>query len=788
MTHAAQDEVRQFCAALFGGPDGTGDERLAGLYATAAWTLPDKRTRWTPADDAGAIASAALEAVTAQAQHDAVNAVFISAGLTAKPGGAKRRAHASEVVALVAISSDIDVAGVGHAAATYPPDFDAARSLVEAMGLAPSLLVNSGGGLHAWWIFDEPILFLTEDGELNEKLRDDVAKLAQDWNATLRYRADRHGWKIDSTFNLDRVMRLPGSVNEKDPANPHQVRIMHADPGARYGLDDFAAYLADPDVIATYTAGFGVESKTEALAGINVHELWARVNSADFRYLDHTPEWMAEALAIDAEGAGGKLVATWTGDRPDLGGDQSALDASLVRLLHDYGFSTERQVEALMCRRLRSGQRLDKIDPRKRTDYIARTVSRMQAKAAEAQATRDKITAATAAAATGKINSVSRMQRIPSDKGEPEPSVPPEPPADGQAPGDPFAEHVAEWIDYDPEQHPDRLPARETEAARDQVEAEHTIPAQRREKPVPASASERTPSPEPDPDDGLWGRRNEKTVTMMGLLSDLLIGDEYLAAGFEIWRLEKKDIGDAAKGRLVIRVPHDYDWPVDRPETYKPGRPLFTGWTKRSNFRTPAGFRTSLLEDAKITPKDVGQNAKDWDQLIPALAGYWSNDSSGTDLATQTVEWLLDYLLDHPALPDKAEAAQRNMPYLMDHREWGADGPPKICFPFAAFQSSVSARPGGPKGRAAKELLEYLHTSPVRPRVPDPANPAKTVRVAWQVIESVQFAEDDWAAILEAAYDAEQARAGKPRLSAVRSDGEGGRPSFTIGRRAAGGE
>lgn len=774
------EQAKRFCSALFGGPDGTGDDRLAGLHVTAAWSLPDKQTRWAAADDVAAIVSALTDAAEQQSTPDGPHSIFLGAGLVTEPKGSRRRASNSEIAGIVAIPLDVDVAGDGHADKNYPPTFVAARALIDSAGLPPTLVVHSGHGLHAWWVLAEPLLFLDENGQIDTAAQAEGAAVIRDWVNSFRYRADRMGaWKIDPLHDLARVMRAPGTTNLKDREHPEEVAILHYDPRATYEVDDFAEHMADRSVLDTYAAGHGVESKVEALAGINLHELWARVTSADYRSRDYTPEWLAEALEIDD---GGKLTQTWEGNRPDLGGDQSSLDASLVRIMHDFGLRTELQVEAIMCRRLRAGEKVDKVDPNRRTSYIAATVGRIQALSEKAKADRDRRAELRLAAASGRISAADRVTRRPEDTGEPIP-LPPEPDDDE---GDTFGDYVNSLVDYNETEHTDTYPTRVAEAAEEQIKAEHETPGHRRERPVLEPAPEPA-APAPDLEDPAWGSRSPSMVAAMAKLTHMLIPEEFRDRGFEVHRLERRDHGENQRGRLVVRVPEEFDWPTgNRPDMYRPGRPLMTDWFRRDVFDTPRGYRIALMRDVMIPALEVGGAVKDWNNLIMDLAPYWSRDSSGSDLKASATEWLLEYLLDHPPVIEKDEAGQRSMPWLSDHKDWGAAGVPIVLFPQTAYLASVASKPGGPKGREAKRLMDLLDVKISRPRFTD-AN-GKQHRVNWQEVLPSQFTTSDWSAILEAAYDSDLTRQGRPKLEPVSDAGTTSRPRFRVQPRYEEGE
>ena len=78
-----------------------------------------------------------------------------------------------------------------------------ARKSLEEFNLKPSLLVDSGNGFHAYWILKDPWFINTEDD------RDEITKISKSIH------------KItggDSTFNVSRILRLPGTPNIKDPS------------------------------------------------------------------------------------------------------------------------------------------------------------------------------------------------------------------------------------------------------------------------------------------------------------------------------------------------------------------------------------------------------------------------------------------------------------------------------------------------------------------------------------------------------------------------------------------
>jgi hypothetical protein len=761
------EQIRRFCSALFGGPDGTGDEKLADLHVAAAWSLPGKETRWRRGNDLGAIVSAITDLAEAQGTPGGPTGIYIGPGMTRAEKTRFKRAKAHDVVALPGLWADIDFAGGPHTSKPYPPDFDAAVALANAPGLVPTAIIRTGHGIQAWWLFTEP--FIIEPDEDVEAEQEKLGRISQDWNSTLRYHAERLGqWKLDSVFDLARVLRVPGTLNLKVPDDPRRAEIVKLDNTRRYELDDLTERFADTEVLDSYAAGTtGI--KTAEFGDLDLNRVWARANSADYRSRDYTPEWLSVVLEID--GSAGPLSLLWAGNRADLGNDPSSYDASLARILADYGFSLDHQIEAIMCRRLRTGQKVDKVDPRQRVDYLIRTIgfvaaqTKRKTKLAEFELDRD---ASFASFAKNKLGSTAHVEPEP----DPADFLPPEPDPEDDDPGpgpgmepDAMPDYVDAVLD-----HADNVmsPEQRLLAATFQVENEHQAADEDRQPPVREVPKPLPPAPDPtELDEEIWGKRSDGLRAHMEALSDLLLPEAFRAEGFEVWRLERADQGDAARGRIGLKIPVDADWPDgNRPEQYRVGRPLFSEWHKRGDFATPRGFRTALTVDCLIPAAPVGDKER-WAALIDRLVPYWLRDSTGSDMASSMHGWLLDYLLDHPPTPLEVEAIDMHKPFLRDHRNWGTTGTPSIWFSLKPFLGYVATRPGGPSGKVAQSSMRYLHVTADRIRMQS-AN-GKKVRGTWYEIGDEEFTREEWGFVIEAVRDVQLSRA--DRLRAVRDEG-----------------
>lgn len=134
-----------------------------------------------------------------------------------------RRAKES-VRETICLHADIDFKGI----ACTPAD---ALRLLLAVRLPPSVVVRSGNGLHAYWLFKEALP--TQD----ERERIEAA---------LRLLADAIGGD-PAVCEVSRLMRLPGTHNTKfDQFTPVEVQKMGEE---RYELDDLEEWLAEQSPI-----------------------------------------------------------------------------------------------------------------------------------------------------------------------------------------------------------------------------------------------------------------------------------------------------------------------------------------------------------------------------------------------------------------------------------------------------------------------------------------------------------------------------------------------------------
>ncbi len=177
-------------------------------------TFPDRpRTLWLPATELREAAERAVE--LAEDHHD----VYLNVGLRDRDLGEHRRGAAESVIALPGLWADVDVKDPVHKQTSLPPTKREALKIVRGIPLPPTWIVDTGHGVQAWWLFKELWVF----GD--EREREEARELSRRFQGTLRAEAGRHGWHMDGTHDLARLLRVPGTSNRKREPR-EEVRIV----------------------------------------------------------------------------------------------------------------------------------------------------------------------------------------------------------------------------------------------------------------------------------------------------------------------------------------------------------------------------------------------------------------------------------------------------------------------------------------------------------------------------------------------------------------------------------
>ena len=268
--------------------------------------------------------------------------VYVGVGLSGQDYGSDHRCLKKDIVGIGGLWLDIDFKDPVHKKTNLPADAVEAYKLFDELpvGCQPSAVIESGHGLQAWWIFREVWLF----DDTTE--RADAEQLAKRFNYYFKDQAKALGWDIDSTFDLARVMRVPGTTNYK--GDPVPVKLLNINE-SRFNPSEFEEWLPELPKDQADTPG----------APLPQFEL-----SADLQ-----PPFDKFEAACEIEP---RFKLSFDKQRKDFQ-DQSAstYDMSLARFACMFGWSDQEIVSLLVAFR-----RKHKEDPTKllRVDYYQRTL------------------------------------------------------------------------------------------------------------------------------------------------------------------------------------------------------------------------------------------------------------------------------------------------------------------------------------------------------------------------------------------------------------------------------
>lgn len=204
--------------------------------------------------------------------------------------------------------------------------------LGEGAEYPPTLVVHSGGGLHLYWLFDEPL-------EVNDA--ESVAGLSWGWQEYVRQQL---GASMDSTHDLARVLRVPGTWNNKTRPSS-QARLVTSD-GPRWDFED----------IAEVARRYPYTKREVAQVGALVLDPNAVARTEDIMVL----------MANDPE-----FSRVWNMRKKDW--TPSHYDMGIASRLAHVGWGDQDIVNALI-----SWRRVNNIEPKLRLDYYQTTLGKVR--------------------------------------------------------------------------------------------------------------------------------------------------------------------------------------------------------------------------------------------------------------------------------------------------------------------------------------------------------------------------------------------------------------------------
>ena len=205
------------------------------------------------------------------------------------------------------IGMDIDVSDPKEPDKELPQSLEEALTLLETFSLKPSFTISSGVGVHAYWALNEEIE-ITNDQE-----RKDAQELVRSFYRGFAQFA--HPFKFDSTHDLSRMLRFPGSWNFKDPENPRQVVFLSENPERTYSISEIKGVgIAKPT--PSPKQPLQIKPGAMSLSKVSKGCSWvnnALVNPRSVKY----PEWFAVASILYFADDGRARFHEWSKKHPD---------------------------------------------------------------------------------------------------------------------------------------------------------------------------------------------------------------------------------------------------------------------------------------------------------------------------------------------------------------------------------------------------------------------------------------------------------------------------------------
>ena len=290
--------------------------------------------------------------------------IYTGAGLAPLGNVSKsdKRVKQDEVEGIAGLWADIDFAHPAHKSRkTYAPSQEAILELLEELPLEPTLLVNSGHGIQAWWLFDHAWIFADREEHWQARA------LSQWWASQIAELFAGRGWHVDAVQNLDRVMRVPGTWNHKIAGEPKKVEVIE-NGGTRYAREEFLDRMPSDFQPKVTIHRAGVTGDTVG---------------GDKLVLDPGAEPPVMKLSVLIE-EDEKFLASWKGHRPDWdpGADHSAsaYDMSLASIAIKYGWTDQEVCDLLIAKRRKMNQ-----DLKLREQYYASTIDKAKLPMAQAK-------------------------------------------------------------------------------------------------------------------------------------------------------------------------------------------------------------------------------------------------------------------------------------------------------------------------------------------------------------------------------------------------------------------
>jgi len=226
--------------------------------------------------------------------------VYFGLGLRKKQLNKMQRGKEDDIVCIPCLWLDIDIHNPdAHSRQDYPKTPEEALHILSKLGLDPSIVINSGNGLHIYWLLKEPFVIKT----IEDKER--IKKVCSGFNILAMNKFKEAGYHIDNVSDLARVLRVPGTLNHKGTESKN-VEVIKATQ-ARYDISEIEKLIESNQIKENKTSTIIKEdTKPEFQDNIEYAENIFDLVKKRCRFISHCvddaatlsePEWY-KALSI----------------------------------------------------------------------------------------------------------------------------------------------------------------------------------------------------------------------------------------------------------------------------------------------------------------------------------------------------------------------------------------------------------------------------------------------------------------------------------------------------------
>ena len=246
--------------------------------------------------------------------------VYFGLGLRSRVVPDGKRGAREDISSISIIGMDVDIYDSRKPHKKLPKTYDEAIALLQGFPLPPSLIIDSGSGLHSYIFLRETLTIQTESE------REAAQELVRNFYGGFAHYAQPY--EFDSTFDITRILRVPGTLNLKDPSYPREVKILFEDCSRTYSIDEIEAVGFSGSVRkerakkviegGVNDEAVGTMNLKRVISGCSWFErVWAHPETATYS------EWFATSSVLFFAENGNAMFHEWSGKHPKYSYDES---------------------------------------------------------------------------------------------------------------------------------------------------------------------------------------------------------------------------------------------------------------------------------------------------------------------------------------------------------------------------------------------------------------------------------------------------------------------------------